>query len=101
MFSSRCYKYKEVIRPIERPSMKPSLPEFGTEDKIGGTIIEKNAFALVVTPRNELQLIMPSASNDDAKIPQLALALIAVANKLSDQEWVEQLLADEFDQLHS
>ena len=65
-------------------------------NKKGGTQIEKGAFALVVTATNELQLFLPATADDDAVFPQYALALIAVANKLKDIEWVERLLIDEF-----
>ena len=65
-------------------------------NKNGGTQIEKGAFALVVTATNQLQLFLPATADDDAVFPQYALALIAVANKLKDIDWVERLLIDEF-----
>jgi hypothetical protein len=64
--------------------------------KNGGTKLDRGSFALVVTASNELQLYLPATSHEDAVFPQNALALIAVANKLKDVEWVEQLLIDEF-----
>ena len=65
-------------------------------NKNGGTKLERGAFALVVTATNQLQLFLPATSDADAVFPQYALALIAVANKLKDIEWVERLLIDEF-----
>ena len=66
------------------------------ESNNGRTRIEKGAFALVVTAANELQLFLPATTTRDAVFPQYALALLAVADRMRDKAWVEELLIDEF-----
>ena len=66
------------------------------ESNNGRTQIEKGAFALVVTAANQLELFLPATSARDAVFPQYALALLAVADRMRDKDWVEELLVDEF-----
>ena len=89
---SRCTK----IVLIGAFPLKPYLIASITGTEKGGTKLDRGSFALVVTATNELQLFLPATADDDAVFPQYALALIAVANKLKDIDWVERLLIDEF-----
>ena len=65
-------------------------------NKRAGTKLEKGAFGLVVSATNELHLYLPATADEEAVFPKLALALIAVANRMQDRDWVEQLLVEEF-----
>lgn len=80
---------------LEHSSLKQPLIVAHRGNK-NRTKLERGAFALVVTSANELQLILPATADEDAVFPQYALALIAVANRFQDRDWVEQLLIEEF-----
>ncbi len=60
-------------------------------------IFDEGDYALVVTSDNEVRLVTPRLDDDnDSPVPSLALLLIAVANKLQDSAWVEEIIADYF-----
>jgi hypothetical protein len=65
-------------------------------NKRTGTKLEKGAFGLVVSAINEVHLFLPATADEDAVFPKNALVLLAVANRLLDSDWVDQLLVAEF-----
>jgi len=78
----------------EKPILKPPLVVTHPASK--SSTLEKGSYALVVSATNELHLYLPATADEDAVFPKLALALIAVANRLQDRDWVDQLLVEEF-----
>lgn len=60
--------------------------------------IKAGDYALIVTPENDIEFLMPLKSEIDIKksVPKNAFALIALANKLSDQEWSDNFVNDFF-----
>lgn len=65
-------------------------------NKCAGTKLERGAFGLVVSATNEVHLFLPTSADEDAVFPKNALVLLAVANRLQDSDWVDQLLVEEF-----
>ena len=65
-------------------------------NKRAGTKLERGAFGLVVSATNDVHLFLPASADEDAVFPKFALALIAVANRVQDSDWVDQLLVEEF-----
>ncbi len=64
--------------------------------KRAGTKLEGGAFGLVVSATNDVHLFLPVSADEDAVFPKNALVLLAVANRLQDSDWVDQLLVEEF-----
>ncbi len=64
--------------------------------KRASTKLERGAFGLVVGATNEVHLFLPASAEADAVFPKNALVLLAVANRLQDNDWVDQLLVEEF-----
>lgn len=67
-----------------------------TEDK---TFIKAGDYALIITEDNDIEFLMPSDQHiaSEKPVPKLAIALIAIANKLSDPSWVEMVISDFFE----
>jgi hypothetical protein len=55
-------------------------------------------YALIVTPENDIEFLMPLKNEADIKksVPKNAFALIALANKLSDEEWSSNFVNEFF-----
>ena len=55
-------------------------------------------YALIVTSENDVEFLMPLQDEIDIKqsVPKNAFALIALANKLSDEEWSANFVNDFF-----
>jgi hypothetical protein len=70
-------------------------------NKRAGTKLERGAFGLIVSASNEVHLFLPATADDDAVFPKNALVLLAVANRLRDSDWVDQLLVEEFGPVQS
>jgi hypothetical protein len=60
--------------------------------------IKAGDYALIVTPENDIEFLMPLKNEIEIKtsVPKNAFALIALANKLSDQEWSDNFVNDFF-----
>ena len=62
------------------------------------TQIKAGDYALIVTPENDIEFLMPLKNEIEINesVPKNAFALIALANKLSDQEWSDNFVNDFF-----
>ena len=60
--------------------------------------IKAGDYALIVTPENDIEFLMPLKNEIEINesVPKNAFALIALANKLSDQEWSDNFVNDFF-----
>lgn len=60
--------------------------------------IKAGDYALIVTPENDIEFLMPLKNEIDIKksVPKNAFALVAFANKLSDEEWSDNFVNDFF-----
>ena len=60
--------------------------------------IKAGDYALIVTPENDIEFLMPLKNKIEINesVPKNAFALIALANKLSDQEWSDNFVNDFF-----
>lgn len=60
--------------------------------------IKAGDYALIVTPENDIEFLMPLKNEVEINesVPKNAFALIALANKLSDQEWSDNFVNDFF-----
>ena len=65
----------------------------------GKTVIKSGDYALIITEDNDIEFLMPAEQEiaSNKPVPKLAIALIAIANKLSDPSWVEMVISDFFD----
>jgi hypothetical protein len=62
---------------------------------IGGSSgIGPGDYAIIITPDNEIEFLMPNLDEveDSKPIPKLAIALIAVANLMENDLWVKQTI---------
>jgi hypothetical protein len=60
--------------------------------------IKAGDYALIVTPENDIEFLMPLKNEIEinASVPKNAFALIALSNKISDQEWSDNFVNDFF-----
>lgn len=56
--------------------------------------IQPGDYALIITPDNEIEFLMPNLDEveDNRPVPKLAIALIAVANLMGNELWVHQTI---------
>lgn len=73
-------------------------PIFLIESNDDKSHIKKGDYALIVTEDNDIEFLMPMANEvtPTKPVPKLAIALIAIANKLSDKPWVDRVISDFF-----
>ncbi len=66
----------------------------------GGSNIQPGDYALIVTSDNEIEFLMPDLDEIENKcpVPKLAIALIAVANYMSDELWVNETIQGFFEE---
>ena len=74
-----------------------------SESEDGRTFLNKGDYALVITSDNKIELVIPTPddSNEDEPAPDRALMLIAIAEKLHDQEWVDRLMSEYWAELEA
>jgi hypothetical protein len=58
-----------------------------------GTVLPRGSSALIVSDHGELSMFLADLG-DDAPVPRLVQLLVAVLLRSTDEEWVEDMLAD-------
>ena len=61
-----------------------------------GYLIEPTDYALVIKADGEVKMYIPPSEPPEQITPRQALALIVIANKLCDDDWVGSLLDEEY-----
>lgn len=59
-------------------------------------VIDPTDYALVIKADGEVRLYIPAHAPSEGETPKQALALLVVANKLCDDEWVSSLLDEDY-----
>ena len=59
-------------------------------------LIDPTDYALIVTREGLIKLFIPASEPADYTVPDQARALIVIANKLCDNQWVSSLLDEEY-----
>lgn len=56
--------------------------------------IKPEDYALIITPDNEIEFLMPYVNENEINrpVPKLAIALAAIANLMGDDRWVDQVI---------
>jgi hypothetical protein len=56
--------------------------------------IQPGDYALIITPDNEIEFLMPHVNENEINrpVPKLAIALAAIANLMGDDRWVDQVI---------
>ena len=62
--------------------------------------LKSGDYALIITPDNDIEFLMPLQNEIEtgAAVPKHAYALIAFANRLSDEVWATQFVEEFFSQ---
>ena len=60
-----------------------------------GTVLKQSESALVVDDEGEVHLLL--ACDDDDDLPRMTVLLASVLSKISDDEWVEELIEEFID----
>jgi hypothetical protein len=59
------------------------------------TTIEAGDCALIVKKNGEMRLYLPKSENEDELLTPQVAALVIIANKMLDPDWVEKILEEE------
>lgn len=60
--------------------------------------LKSGDYALIITPDNDIEFLMPQQNEIEigAPVPKHAYALIAFANRISDEAWTTQFIEEFF-----
>ena len=59
-----------------------------------GTVVPQDAVAIIVSRDGRMQLVSPHSDGDTAQMPICQAVLFAIAMKLGDDEWIDELIEE-------